>query len=91
MGSLAVGYELVVGCDNPKDRGADQRRPETTPGAFAGGLVRAKTYLGKAIGAGEVTECVPGCLVERGGGGWGLVTIILAVLCKTGGVYIYMS
>ena len=51
LGSLVVGYELVVGCDNPTwDRGADLRRPETTPGASAGGLVRA-TCLGKAIGA----------------------------------------
>ena len=24
-GSLVVGYELVVGCDNPMDRGADLR------------------------------------------------------------------
>ena len=49
--SLVVGYEPVVGCDNLRDKGADLRRPENTPGASAGGLVRAKTYLGKAIGA----------------------------------------
>ena len=42
-GSLVVGYELVVGCDNPMDRGADLRGPETTPGASAGRLVRAKS------------------------------------------------
>ena len=70
LGSLVVGYELVVGCDNPTwDRGTDLRRSETTPGASAGGLVRA-TCLGKAI-RGYLY------LVDRGGG-WGLVTIILA-------------
>ena len=33
--SLVVGYEPVVGCDNLRDRGADLKRPENTPGASA--------------------------------------------------------
>ena len=92
LGSLAVGYELVVGCDNPRDRGADQRRPETTPGASAGALVRAKPIFEKQLG-----PRLQSMDMGEWGGGWGLVTIILAVLCKslfqsrTGGVYICLD
>ena len=80
-GSLVVGYELVVGCDNPMDRGADLRETYEAPKLHLG-LLPVDSLEQKAIGSRGYSVCVPGWLVELGGG-WGLVTIILAVLCTS--------